>query len=116
MEKNEKEKNFLYEWGRENGKQYCFSIIENEKESYFMKREEKKDIKPYIREYGFDTLPQLTKELEMQWEHDEVLRKIIKIIGIAAIKNRPSETVKEKVQIEDKKEMENKLPVFIYNF
>lgn len=117
MDKNEKEKIFLYEWGIENSTQYVFPKIEKEKESYFIKREEKSHITPYIREYGFETLPELTKELDVLWENDETFEKIKKVIGIAFIKNKPVEIMQEKVKTEEqKKDKEDKLPAFIYNF
>ena len=112
MDRNGKEKNLLYEWAEKNSSAYRFSEIEKEKKSYFIKRQET----PYIREYGFETLPELFEEMDCMWKDEKCIEQIKKAIGIAALKNRPSEEVHkqmEKKHTDGKKDM---LSEFIYNF
>lgn len=113
MEKNEKEKQMLYEWGKTNGADYHFPEIAQEKKSYFVQREVEGS---YIREYGFETLPEFMKELNALWENEKVTEPIKKAVGIAAIKNKPVKVTQKTVEINKKEEGEDKLPAFIYNF
>lgn len=120
MDKNEKEKKMLYEWGTKNSSLYQKQKEDKGSDSYYIKRDVSKNI--YIREYGFETLPELINELDHLWENDEVMEQIKHVIGIASLKNKPgkaalkeAETDDEKRAI-DKENAENKLPVFIYNF
>ena len=114
MEKNEKEKQMLYEWGKKNQSKYSFQKIDKEIDSYFIKRKTDFREVPYIKEYGFETVLELDKELESLWYMDEVLGEMRKVIGVAAIKNKPLVATKES---ETKKtEIQNQLPTFIYNF
>ncbi len=116
MEKNEKEKQMLYEWGKTNGADYHYPEIEQEKKSYFVQREVEEAEGAYIREYGFETLPELMKELNALWENEKVTESIKKAVGIAAIKNKPVEIIHKPI-LEDKKDKkEDRLPAFIYNF
>ena len=118
MNKNEREKKILYEWGLQNKEEYRFNGIDREKESYFVKRDE--DVGSYIREYGFETLPELMRELDVLWGEDEVMSRIKRVVSIAALKNKPTKAIQEEVMMDnlDKKsrETEDKLPAFIYNF
>lgn len=120
MDRNEREKKMLYEWGIQNHSEDLFPTIDKEKESYFIKRKNNKD--PYIREYDFETLPELASGLDILWENDKVMEQIKKMIGIAALKNKPSKVRSEEIkednrkEINSKQEAEDKLPVFIYNF
>lgn len=119
MGKNDKEKNLLQEWGTQNNVKYCFTDIDKERKSYFISREGNET--PYIREYGFETLPELTKELDSLWGGDlgEIMAQIKKIIGIAVLKNKPGKVISSEVKEsthEIKKETEDRLPAFIYNF
>lgn len=116
MDKNEREKQTLYAWGTQN--KFHFSQIDKEKPSYFVKRENREN--SYIKEYGFETLPQLSKELDALWGNDEMMDSVKNVVMVAAMKNKPSQTAVEK---EDKRkeknggqETEDKLPVYIYNF
>ncbi len=124
MKKNEKEKQMLYDWGLQNNLQYHFPIIEKEKNSYFIKREGDSDRHLYIREYGFEVLPELMKELDLLWENDAVMGSAKKIVGVAAMKNKALEhtmkqdnddkaAIEESIKESDDKE---KLPMYIYNF
>lgn len=114
MDKNQREKDFLYKWASENSNKYCFSGMDQEKESYFIKREEKPN--SYIREYKFESLPELKRELDILWGNNDTLEKVKKIIGVAALKNKPSVIIQEQVKAEEKRDTGDKLPVFIYNF
>ena len=51
MDKNEKEKQMLFEWGKKNSQEYDFQGMDKMKKSYFVQRQE--DI--YIRENMFET-------------------------------------------------------------
>lgn len=112
MDKNEREKKMLYEFGVENCKQYHFQEIDEKKESYFLKRKEDS----YIREYAFETLPEFMEELNTLWNDDEMMERIKKVIGVAAIKNKPIKKIREKIEEEGQEDKEEKLPAFIYNF
>lgn len=118
MSKNETEKKKLKEWGMGNCQKYQFQGIDKEKESYFVEMEKR----PYIREYGFETLPQLMEELNRLWENQEVMERVKKIVGVAAMKNKISQdSFKEydesmAVNDGDKVNEQDKLPEYIYNF
>lgn len=119
MNKNEKEKKLLYEWGVQNTEKYCFDDIDKGKKSYYVKRDD--DMKSYIKEYGFEILPELMTELDALWGDDEVMNQIKRVIGIAALKNKPLKAVAGDTGMDDSekkssKETEDKLPAFIYNF
>ncbi|MBD5521758.1 MAG: hypothetical protein HDR03_11185 [Lachnospiraceae bacterium] len=118
MDKNETEKKKLKEWGLSNCQQYQFQKSDKEKESYFIEM----DPKPYIREYGFETLPQLMEELNQLWKDHEEMEQVKKIVGVAAMKNRISyDSFKEynestAANAGEKLNEQDKLPKYIYNF
>lgn len=118
MDKNETEKKKLKEWGLKNCQKYQFQGIDKERESYFVEMEKR----PYIREYGFETLPQFMEELNRLWENQEVMEPVKKIVGVAAMKNRIlKDSFKEygesmAVNDRDKANGQEKLPEYIYNF
>ncbi len=115
MDKEKREKDLLYQWGIENTETYKFQSIDKSKESYFIEREETE----YIKEYGFETVPELYEELAKIWVLDNCMDGVEKIIAVAAMKNCPLEEVKDKpVQSKnnDLQEREEKLPMYIYNF
>lgn len=120
MDKNEKEKQLLLKWAAGNAGNYQFQTIDQSKDSYFIQRDKGADQNQYIREYGFDTLPELLGELDTLWKEDEVMASVKRVVGIASLKNKPSREVQETTIIEDKddgkKEMSDRLPEFIYNF
>lgn len=115
MNRNEKEKQILYEWGKNNSAVYCFQKIDKEKESYFIQRDAGEEKGIYIREYGFETLPELVKELDTLWDCNKEMQSIKKAVEVAVFKNKPSKMEPEDKRITDKNE-EEKLPEFIYNF
>lgn len=113
MEKNDKEKQMLYEWGKANGASYHFPQIDKAEKSYYIRRETEDS---YIREYGFETLPELVKELDTMWGNEEAMQSIKKVVGVAAIKNKPVEVIQKSIEKDKKDEREDRLPAFIYNF
>lgn len=112
MEKNEREKQMLFEWGKENRSKYSFQLIDKTMESYFIQRQGD----TYIREYGFETLPELMKELDILWNNDEIMKQTRKIVGVAAIKNKPIKRSDENEQEKKFEESKETLPDFIYSF
>lgn len=117
MDKNEKEKQLLYEWAVQNSWRYHFQAIDNSKESYFMQRESQyKGLG--IREYAFESLPEFMKELDKLWKDDEVMEKIKKAISIAAIKNKVTfYNFSNTASFEEKRVADTEtLPMYIYNF
>lgn len=70
----------------------------------------------YIREYGFETLPELINELNVLWKNDEVMEQIKTVVGISAFKNEPSEAILEEAKADSRESVEGKLSVFRYNF
>ena len=117
MGKNDKEKLMLYEWGKTNGIDYRFQEVDQNKESYYIMRGTEEDSSnTYIREYGFETLPEFMKELDALWKDEKLTESIKKAVGVAAIKNKPVKALQITVEIIDKEEPQDKLPAFIYNF
>lgn len=111
MQKSEREKQMLYEWGVNNHRD-IFMQMDNVKESYFQQRTSNS----YIKEYSFETLSELMEELNALWENDEEMESIKKVIGVAAMKNKPTKMEKEQEQVKAQLKQEEKLPAFIYNF
>ena len=116
MGKNDKEKQMLYEWGKTKGIDYHFQEIDQKKESYFIRRGTEAGRNSYIREYGFEALPQFMKELDVLWQDEKVTESIKKAVGVAAIKNKPVKIKHETVEKINKEEPQDKLLEFIYNF
>lgn len=116
MDKNDKEKQLISEWCAKNISAYNFQTIDKSKKSYFIQRESNAAENLYIREYGFETLPELIKELDALWEDNKVMDSVKRVAGIAALKNKPSMEIQNTIAEEDKKGIEDKLPAFIYNF
>ena len=116
MEKNDKEKQMMYEWGKTTGIDYHFQEIDQSKKSYFIQRGTEDGGHSYIREYGFETLPEFRKELDVLWQDEKVTESIKKAVGAAAIKNMPMKVKQEMAEKSNKEDPQNKLPVFIYNF
>lgn len=112
MDKNEKEKNLLYEWGVTNCFNYSFPQIDKDLESYFLSKKGNS----YLKEYSFGTLPELMNILELLYENNEIMLQILKVVGVAAIKNKPIKIMQQETGEENKKHLENGLPAFIYNF
>lgn len=117
MDKNDREKNMLYQWAESNGSDNSFQKIDKAAESYFDKRTDVANDDRYIREYSIESLPELMKEIDTLWGTDEVMGQIKKAVGVAALKNKPVKPDSgEKTKAENKPESKDKLPAFIYNF
>lgn len=113
MEKNQKEKQLLYEWGIKNSRNYHFQKADRLRESYFIKRQNDS----YIREYAFETFPEFMKELDSLWSGDENMEPVKKAIGVAVIKNKPvTDSANPELHEENKNNVKDELPAFIYNF
>lgn len=112
MDRNDIEKNMLHEWAEKNNSAYQFPKIEKDMASYFIERQET----PYIREYGFETLPELLQELDFIWKGEKSMEQIKMAVGVAALKNKPSWDIQKQVQKEHADKMKDMLPEFIYNF
>lgn len=110
MDKNQKEKQILYNWVKENGQKYSFLRADKKKDSYFIKRQDNS----YIKEYAFETLPQLKEMLNSLWYGDETIESIKMAVAVAAMKNKPINNLVKKDSEEDK--LDDELPVYIYNF
>lgn len=112
MDRNEKEKNILHEWAETKDSAYQFSKIEKERKSYFVKRQETS----YIREYGFETLPELFQELDRMWQDEKYIGQMKKVVGVAALKNKPLKESDRQMGESHTDEAKDMLPEFIYNF
>lgn len=116
MGKNDKEKQMLYEWAKTRGIDYHFPGIDLNRKSYFIQRGTEDSSNSYIREYGFETLPELMKELNVVQENEKVTASIKKAVGVASIKNKPVKVKQKTTWTINKEEPQDKPPVFIYNF
>lgn len=111
MDKNQKEKELFkscHERIAASQEKYYFPEIDKRLESYFEKREEGE----YLRDYDFETLPQLKEKLDSMWEGQPDMLEMVRPILAAAMKNRPSTEQKEVSENKNTGEV----PVFIYNF
>lgn len=112
MERNNKEKNMLYEWGLKYQDQNVFQKIDLNKESYFKERQKS----VVLTEYGFETFPELVNLLDNMWGEDMVLGQIKRVVGVAALKNKPIDRIQKEVGGAAEEKKENILPSYIYNF
>lgn len=104
---NDTEKEKLFMWsGRKFKEDYRFPEIDIDKDSYFIKRENNV---AYIKEYTFETLPELKAQLKEMWSDKEYLQDILQVVLVAAMRNKPHE-------IKEDETKDEKLPTFIYNF
>lgn len=114
MDKSKREKDKLYEIACTNQKDY-YILNKCNNDSYFIKRDD--DV--YIKEYGFESLPDLKEELNRMWDQDEIMQNCIQPVLAAVFKLKPKGKMEDK---ESSKELphtekrEEKLPPFIYNF
>lgn len=120
MDKNDKEKQLMYEWGKKHSDSSQFQEMDGDRQSYFIQRD--RNTSAYIREYGFETLPEFMQELEALWGDEPVMEQMKKICAVAVMKNE----ITGRISVHDTKEIsdnpgtkpdqEDKLPVYIYNF
>lgn len=113
MDKSKREKDGLYEIACLKQKDY-YRAAECSEGSYFVKRNDD----TYMREYGFETLPELKEELNKMWGGDETLETCLQTVLVAAFKLKPSD---ESDNGEDKESSgherkDEKLLPYIYNF
>ncbi len=112
MDKNDKEKQMLYEWAVNDYSKDVFLHSDHRRDSYFLQRTENL----CIREYMFETLPELMEELNILWENDEIMESIKRVIAVAAMKNKPTKSDDENGQKNGQEVTDEKLPTYIYNF
>ncbi len=120
MDKSQREKESLCNFGvnaPEGGGFKHFTEIDKKQESYYIPKSEG----GYLTEYDFETLPELKKMLDGLWNVKPHLQEIMKVVLVAAMKNKPLEM--NKGILEEKLESggqnshtSDKLPAFIYNF
>lgn len=108
MDKIRREKDRLYEIACVNQKNY-YTCKVGCNDSYFINR----DNDVYIREYGFNELPDLKEELYGMWNQDETLQSCIQPVLVAAFKLKPMDKVEE---LSKELSFSEKLPSYIYNF
>lgn len=113
MDKCKREKDKLYEFACNSEENY-YALKEFDIKSYFIKRKDH----DYMREYGFETLPELKKELELLWGQDVLMQKCMQTVLIAAMKLKPTEQpdIKDGLSQQTKGKHKEKLSPFIYNF
>lgn len=112
MEKNAKEKELFYCWGGREENNYSFEKIDLCTESYFIERKPQE----YIREYDFETLPELREELNKMWADESCMKDIMQAVLVAAFKNKP-EISHNVVQLDSTiLGSGEKMPAYIYNF
>lgn len=112
MDKNQKEKQILYNWGKENEQKYSFQRADKKKDSYFIKRQDNS----YIMEYAFETLPQFKEILNSLWYDDGTIESIKMAVAVAAMKNKPINNLVKTDNEEEKDKLDDELPAYIYNF
>lgn len=111
------EKERLYQWActyhtGELEVEY-FTNIQKERESYYEKRD---PLEKYGKEYTFQTMPELRRELELLWDGDEVMEQILKTVLVAAMKNKPLPGTEGEGQEASPREVKEQIKPFIYNF
>lgn len=111
MDKNEREKEFLYQLkiGEMDDILQNFELSEGTVKSLFVSSPKR----AYLMEYDFETAPQLKVKLDALWEDEECMQAVKKTVLVAAMKNKPSKT---EVKKEQEKEIREQMPAFIYNF
>ncbi len=112
MGKNDREKAFFTEWAKTVKGDYFMPVQDTA--SYFVKRLQTE----YIREYSLETVPELRDELEILWEGDKNMESVLTAVLAAAIKNKPRGQDKADTEesVSKVSEIEEKLPMYIYNF
>lgn len=87
MDKNQKEKDKIYQWACQNksatAHKQCFTPIEESRDSYFVK----KDNQSYLQEYSHDNLPDFREKLEELWTADEEMEQVLLPVLVGIMKN-----------------------------
>lgn len=117
MDKNEKEKNLFYEWAcrydSDELKKNIFSPSMQGTDSYFVKREKGDN---YLREYEFQTLPELRAELEIMWAGESYMDAVLKPVLVGSFKNRIATREENTDGVFDDIQKKEGLSPYIYNF
>lgn len=112
-DKNKREKENLLRWAEQYSlqqKAHIFSSMDNELSTYWT---EKNACESYLMEYGFFSLPDIKKDLDLMWKHDEIMSAVEKSVLVAIMKNEIMSNLKQSYIQSDHSES---LPEFIYNF
>lgn len=117
-DKNSKEKKILKDFAadRLHRNKYKFPEIDLSADSYYICRG---DDQEYIREYDFDTAPELRKELEYLWKDDNNMAGLIQPMIVAALKNKPLDenlSIDKNMKSKQTQDQSEKLLAYIYNF
>lgn len=114
MKKDSREKELFYQWSNKEDVKYSFDKIDVQKESYFIKSEPRE----YIREYHFETLPELKEELTKMWTGEKDMESIMQAVLVAAFKNKPMNSSDSGMVSSGQNTPNNgeKMPAYIYNF
>lgn len=114
MDKNKREKDRLLEMAcRQEPDRSCFTLPEKNVGTYFLERKDN----IYLKEYEFETVPQLRSLLQKEAGFDRGQEELLKMITVAAFKNQFR---KEVISMENENnavqaEPREALPAFIYN-
>ena len=112
MDMNSKEKEKIYEWACDAGPdiENSFTTIDKACDTYYEKRNDEQ----YIKEYFYQTVPELKQELEALWGDSSYMKTVMQYVLVAAIKNKPRENEKS----EENQEAQNaeQIKAYIYNF
>lgn len=110
-----KEKEFLHAWASKNcSDEYTkkvFSKFEEEKDSYFMKRDREKSM---FTELSYQGVAELKEELQKLWGTENVFASVLQVVFVSAMKNKPLEA--KETSIEQHSDAATELPDFIYCF
>lgn len=102
------EKRGLYEWACKHSNVFRFTEIDKSKDTYY----EMFDNVDNVREFGFESVPELVEELDKLWMGQPVFDSVKKICAVAAFKRE--------LFLEDssKKEKQDliEIPEFVYIF
>lgn len=117
MDQEWKEKEILYKWGSmyhtDMLTNSIFLPIDQDADSYYIRRE---NLEAYLREYEFQSLPQLKTELIKMWKNEEYMNTIIKTVLASALKNRIEINMENENNAAGTNKEADELPQYIYNF
>lgn len=114
IDKNKREKDCLLEMARRQElDRNCFALPEKNIDTYFLERKDD----AYLKEYGFETVPQLRELLQKEVGFDEKQEELLKMITVAAFKNQVQrdKDMDKKEDTAVRAEAKEVLPAFIYN-
>lgn len=88
-----------------------FDKSTDEIDSYYIQRKESE----YCVEYNFETLPELKKMMDDLCMDKVFTQDVIKVLLVAALKNKPQDPGEKKLDISEKI-ASDRLPEYIYTF